>query len=102
MGSYTTDIMCLSPAARWLDNVLQSNDPISHGKIDIEITCDASKKGRGAVCNKNTTQGLWTTREQSKHINELELRAIKFALKNHNCLGNMSKSFLITLQLSVI
>ena len=50
-------------------------------KIDIEITCDASKKGWGAVCNKISTQGLWTTREQSKHINELELLAIKFALK---------------------
>ena len=78
--------MCLSPAAKtdlcwWVDNVLQSNNPISHGKIDLEITCDASKKGWGAVCNKNTTQGLWTTREQSKHINELELLAIKFALK---------------------
>jgi len=84
-GNYQ-DIMCLSPAAKtdlcwWVDNVLQSNNPISHGKIDIEITCDASKKGWGAVCNKNTTQGLWTTREQSKHINELELLAIKFALK---------------------
>ena len=84
-GNYQ-DIMCLSPAAKadlgwWVDNVLQSNNPISHGKIDIEITCDASKKGWGAVCNKISTQGLWTTREQSKHINELELLAIKFALK---------------------
>ena len=61
--------------------VLQTKNPISHGKIDIEITCDASKKGWGAVCNKIATQGLWTTREQSKHINELELLSIKFALK---------------------
>ena len=44
------DTMCLSPAAKadlawWLDNILQSKNPISHGSIDIEITCDASKKG---------------------------------------------------------
>ena len=67
-------------------------NPISHGKIDIEITCDASKKGWGAVFNKISTQGLWTTREQSKHINELELLAIKGwpgKFLNHNCLGNM-------------
>jgi len=78
--------MCLSPAAKadlgwWVNNVLQSNNPISHGKIDIEITCDASKTGWGAVCNKISTQDLWTTREQSKHTNELELLAIKFTLK---------------------
>ena len=78
--------MCLSPAAKadliwWADNVLESRNPISPGKIDIEISCDASKKGWGAVCNKVPTQGLWTTKEQSKHINELELLAVKFALK---------------------
>ena len=78
--------MCLSPAAKadliwWADNVLESRNPISPGKIDIEISCDASKKGWGAVCNKVPTQGLWTTEEQSKHINELELLAVKFALK---------------------
>ena len=54
------DTMCLSPAAKadlawWLDNILQSKNPISHGSIDIEITCDASKKGWGAVCNRITT-----------------------------------------------
>ena len=52
--------MCLSPAAKadlawWLDNILQSKNPISHGGIDIEITCDASKKGWGTVCNRITT-----------------------------------------------
>ena len=58
-GNYL-DTMWLSPAAKadlawWLDNVLQSKNPISHGSIDIEITCDASKKGWGAVCNRITT-----------------------------------------------
>ena len=84
-GNYHTT-MCLSPAAKadlmwWADNVLESRNPISPGKIDIEISCDASKKGWGAVCNKVPTQGLWTTEEQSKHINELERLAVKFALK---------------------
>ena len=84
-GNYF-DTMCLSPAAKadlawWLDNILQSKNPISHGSIDIEITCDASKKGWGAVCNRITTQGTWTTGEQSQHINELELLTIQFALK---------------------
>ena len=89
-GNYL-DTMCLAPAAKvdlalWLDNILQSKNPISHGSIDTEITCDASKKRRGAVCNRITTRGTWTTREhntfnESQHINELELPAIKFALK---------------------
>ena len=84
-GNYHTT-MCLSPAAKadliwWADNVLESSNPISPEKIDIEISCDASKKGFGAVCNKVPTQGLWTTEVQSKHINELELLAVKFAPK---------------------
>ena len=84
-GNYH-NTMCLSPAAKadliwWADNVLESSNPISPGKSDIEISCDASKKAWGAVCNKVLTQGLWTTEEQSKHINELELLAVKFALK---------------------
>ena len=62
MGNYHTT-MCLSPAAKadlmWsADNVLESRNPISPGKIDIEISCDASKNGWGAVCNKVPTQGL--------------------------------------------
>ena len=84
-GNYHTT-MCLSPAAKadliwWADNVLESSNPISPGKIDIEISCDASKTGWGAVCNKVPTQPLWTTEEQSKHIHELELLAVTFALK---------------------
>ena len=64
-GNYL-DTMCLFPAAKadlawWLDNIFQSKNPISHGSIDNEITCDASKKGWGAVCNRLTTQGSWTT-----------------------------------------
>ena len=62
MGNYHTT-MCLSPAAKadlmWsADNVLESRNPISPGKIDIEISCDASKNDWGAVCNKVPTQGL--------------------------------------------
>lgn len=58
-GSYQ-DIKCLTPAAKadlgwWVYNVLQSNNPISHGKIDFEITCNASKKGWGALYNKIST-----------------------------------------------
>ena len=84
-GNYHTT-MSLSPAAKadliwWADNVLESSNPISPGKIDIEISCDASKKGWGAVCNKVPTQALWTTEEQSKHIHELDLLAVTFALK---------------------
>ena len=49
--------MWLSPGAKadlkwWANNVLQAKNPILHGKIDIEITCDASKEGWGQYATR--------------------------------------------------
>ena len=38
---------------------------------DMLITSDASKKGWGATCSKQRTQGLWSPQEQKLHINAL-------------------------------
>ena len=76
-------MMWLYPAAKadlgwWVDNVLSCRPKIQFHmeKSTLRLHVMLPKK-----CNKIATQGLWTTREQSKHINELELLSIKFALK---------------------
>ena len=44
------------------------------------ITTDASKQGWGAVRDHHTTGCRWSPAEAEKHINELELDAVFFAL----------------------
>ena len=44
------------------------------------MTTDASKQGWGAVRDHHTTGGRWSPAEAEKQINELELKAVFFAL----------------------
>lgn len=79
-------LITLSPSAKddlawWIENVDTALNPISHGNPVIEIKTDASKKGWGAYLDGDTTQGLWSGTESQLHINELELKAIHFALQ---------------------
>ena len=64
----------------WIENVDKSFNVISHGKPVIEIRTDASKKGWRVYLNGDTTQGLWSGTESQLRINEIELKAILFAL----------------------
>ena len=64
----------------WVDNVQQSEKKISPPNPDIVMTTDASKQGWGAVRDHHTTGGRWSPAEAEKHINELELKAVFFAL----------------------
>ncbi len=52
-----------------------SSDP------DIIIYSDASLKGWGACSNGVTTRGPWTTADQKRHINELELLGAFYAIQ---------------------
>ena len=45
------------------------------------ITSDASSHGLGAVCQEETTGGLWSTEETCPHINLLELKTAYIALQ---------------------
>jgi len=49
---------------------------------DLAIFSDSSLSGWGAVCDEIVTRGPWTTVEQQKHINELELLAAFNGLKS--------------------
>ena len=79
-------LLFLSPKAHseltwWINNVDQAFNPISHGNPEVEIKTDASKTGWGVHFGNNSSQGLWSTTESQLHINELELKAVYFALK---------------------
>ena len=66
----------------WIDNVQQSDKKILPPNPDIVITTDASKHGWGAVRDNQTTGGRWAPVEAEQHINELELKAVLFALSS--------------------
>lgn len=43
---------------------------------------DASKTGWGAVYNGQSAQGRWSSLERERHINELEILAVRLGLKS--------------------
>ena len=47
----------------------------------LTIEADASSSGWGAFCQGEATGGCWSNKEQSQHINVLEMLAILFVLK---------------------
>ena len=79
-------LMQLSPESRedlswWMRTLPQAYKQIDLSNPDIQVTTDASKIGWGAVCLGETTQGLWSESEKLRHINELEILAVHFALR---------------------
>ena len=60
---------------------LHCSSPILKLEASVVITSDASLRGWGAVCQEETTGGLWTTEEACSHINLLELKAAYLALQ---------------------
>ena len=65
----------------WIQNINTAQRKIIHGHPVVVIFTDASKKGWGAkIENGEGTGGLWSKNESAKHINSLELLAVKFSL----------------------
>ena len=48
--------------------------------LQLIIEMNASKTGLGAVCQGTTTKGTWSYQERTKHINVLELIAVKLEI----------------------
>ncbi len=65
----------------WLKNINRASRQFTIKKFDIMITTDSSLKGWGIECNGKTAKGSWPYDYQKKHINELEMIAIKIGLK---------------------
>ena len=84
-GNYEAQLTLSSSAKDeltwWIENVDKAFNPISHGNPTIELRTDASKKGWGVYFDGDTTQGLWSVSESQLHINELELKAVHFAVQ---------------------
>ena len=84
-GNYEAQLTLSSSAKDeltwWIKNVDKAFNPISHGNPVIKLRTDASKKGWGVYLDGDTTQGLWSVSESQLHINELELKAVHFAVQ---------------------
>ena len=65
----------------WLQNIQRFPSPVHRDHPQIVIYTDASLEGWGAVRDSQRTGGMWSDKESSKHINELELLAVHFGLK---------------------
>ena len=84
-NSYQTKIKLsqhlLAQLKWWKENLLfQNGKPLKIAIPQFIIQTYASKKGWGAVCQGTTTGGTWSYQERTKHINLLELIAVKFAI----------------------
>ena len=65
----------------WKENLLlQNGKPLKIGIPQLIIQTDASKTGWRAVCQGITTGGTWSYQERTKHINILELIAVKLPI----------------------
>ena len=93
--SYLT-LVKLTPMAKnellwWINN-----PKLCNGRLVIQlqahffIQTDASKKCWEAVCRGIRTGGQWSKREQSLHINQLELLTIRFAILTSTKIWRMS------------
>ena len=71
----------LSEIIWWKENFsLYSGKPLKVSQPDLVIQTDASKVGWGASCQERSTGGPWKNQEKVKHINVLELLAVKLAI----------------------
>ena len=83
--------MSLSASAKtdielWIDTILISASPISHGEPNITLACDASTKGRGGHRTDagSKTGERWSPEDSQLffNINRLEVKAALLALQN--------------------
>lgn len=65
----------------WTQAINTPTNAIKYDQYVLEIFSDASTKGWGAACGKETASGIWSDDERSRHINYLEILAAFFGLK---------------------
>ena len=84
-NSYQTKVklnqQSLAELKWWKKNLLlQNGKPLKIGIPQLIIQTDASKTGWGPECYGTTTGGTWSYQERTKHINILELIAVKLGI----------------------
>ena len=82
--------LAISEVKWWKENVLKGFKNILVPKVSVLIFTDASNEGWGMVCDDFVTGGRWNEQEKNLHINVLELRGVKFALKCLTAIESMS------------
>ena len=85
-GDFDTHMVISQPARQdlvwWTENIQNYPVKVKDRFEEIAIiTTDASLSGWGAVLGDTKTGGLWSLEEKSRHIYELELKTIWFALQ---------------------
>lgn len=74
----------LSKDFQWWSNVFSNrnqSNPICSGTPVREIFLDASLSGWGAFCGDLHTNGWWSDKDKTRHINLLELKAAFYVLR---------------------
>ena len=84
-NSYQTKIklrqQSLAELKWWKESLLlQNGKPLKMGMPQLIIRKEASKTCWRAVCQRTTTRETWSYQEMTKHINVLELIAVKLAI----------------------
>ena len=65
----------------WSSNIQTATRKILHSSPDVVVYTDASQTGWGAhIDHDKSTCGVWSKSESLRHINYLELLAVKLAL----------------------
>lgn len=65
----------------WSSNIQTATRKILHDSPDVVVCTDASQMGWGAhIDHGNNTCGVWSKSESLRHINYLELLAVRLAL----------------------
>ena len=85
-GNYNAPIYLDKPSqenlAWWVNDIRSTYNDIYMDTPTATLYTDASNLGWGAVYKNRTTKGSWNEKEQSMHINALELKAILFGIKS--------------------
>ena len=66
----------------WAKNLVSMSAPIHLPPIAMEMSCDASNTGWGAVLGVRRTGGAWNTAEHQMHINCKEMLSVLYALRS--------------------
>ncbi|XP_070578105.1 uncharacterized protein [Ptychodera flava] len=67
----------------WMEQLPNHNGrPIHQPVPTVTIQTDASLQGWGALCDNKTVLGHWSAEERTRHINELELLTVMFAVQS--------------------
>ena len=88
----------------WSSNIQTATRKILHNSPDVDVYTDASQMGWGAhIDHGNNTSCVWSKSESLRHINYLELLAVRLALASLlDSRSNIHVRIMITLTQSLI